>query len=99
MKNKNLRKKIFFKEKVKKQQIDLLEDNEKELARKNISNLKVIRLLTEKCRQQESLIADMEDKLNENREILSSNESTIVELEEKLYESPIKIFLNISFFS
>lgn len=73
-----------IKEKVKRQQIDLLEDNEKELAKKNISNLKVIRLLTEKCRQQEGIIAELEDKLNEAHELGNANEQTIGELEEKL---------------
>lgn len=73
-----------IKDKVKKQQIDLLEDNEKELARKNISNLKVIRLLTEKCRQQETIILELEDKLVESKNLEISQENTINELEEKL---------------
>ena len=62
----------------------MLEDNEKELAKKNISNLKVIRLLTEKCRQQETLISDLEDKLVEAKELETNNAQTIIELEEKL---------------
>jgi hypothetical protein len=44
----------------------------------------VIRLLTEKCRQQESLIADMEEKLAEAKDLETQNMQTIGELEEKL---------------
>lgn len=62
----------------------MLEDNEKEMARKNISNLKVIRLLTEKCRQQETLIIELEDSLAESKECENTNQQTIAELEEKL---------------
>ena len=32
------------------QQIEILEHNEKEIAKKNLSNQKIIRMLTEKCR-------------------------------------------------
>ncbi len=62
----------------------MLEDNEKELAKKNISNLKIIRLLTEKCRQQEVVISELEDKLDEAKELESTNKQTINDLEEKL---------------
>ena len=63
----------------------MLEDNEKELARKNVSNLKVIRLLTEKCRNQESLIIELEEKLNEAKDIETHQEQVIVNLEKQLY--------------
>lgn len=49
-----------MREKKQKQQIDLLEANEKELAKKNHSNQKIIRMLTEKCKQQEDFIASFE---------------------------------------
>ena len=62
----------------------MLEDNEKELARKNVSNLKVIRLLTEKCRNQEAIIAELEEKYNEMRENESTHEQIVTNLENKL---------------
>lgn len=62
----------------------MLEDNEKELARKNVSNLKVIRLLTEKCRNQEAIIAELEEKYNEMRENESTHEQIVSNLENKL---------------
>jgi hypothetical protein len=62
----------------------LLEDNEKELAKKNVSNLKVIRLLTEKCRNQEALIAELEEKYNEMKENESNHEQVVNNLEEQL---------------
>ena len=73
-----------LKDKIFKQQIDLLEDNEKELAKKNVSNLKVIRLLTEKCRNQEALIAELEEKYNEMKENESNHEQIVSNLEEQL---------------
>jgi len=65
--------------------LNLLEDNEKELARKNVSNLKVIRLLTEKCRNQEAIIAELEEKYNEMKENESNHEQIVSNLENKLY--------------
>lgn len=62
----------------------MLEDNEKELAKKNVSNLKVIRLLTEKCRNQEALIAELEEKYNEMKENESNHEQIVSNLEEQL---------------
>ena len=62
----------------------MLEDNEKELAKKNVSNLKVIRLLTEKCRNQEALIAELEEKYNEMKENESNHEQVVNNLEEQL---------------
>lgn len=43
-----------------KQQIEMLETNEKELIKKNHSNQKLIRMLTEKCFNQENLISELE---------------------------------------
>lgn len=71
----------YYKEKVFKQQIDLLEDNEKELAKKNVNNLKIIRLLTEKCRSQESVINELEEKYNELKEVEANN----LQLTEKVH--------------
>ncbi|XP_071946861.1 cilia- and flagella-associated protein 157-like [Antedon mediterranea] len=50
------------KEKKQRQQIDMLEANEKELAKKNHSNQKVIRMLTEKAKQQEAVIIELEEQ-------------------------------------
>ncbi len=60
-----------------------MEDNEKELARKNASNIKVIRMLTEKCRNQEILISELEEKFNEMQDSEISNTQIIMELEQK----------------
>nr|KAG5712082.1 hypothetical protein BaRGS_020808 [Batillaria attramentaria] len=57
------------KEKKQKQQIELLEANEKELAKKNHSSQKIIRMLTEKCRNQEEAIADLELRDQEHQEV------------------------------
>ncbi len=76
----------------------MLEDNEKELAKKNISNLKIIRLLTEKCRQQEMQINDLEDKLNEARDLEASSQQTINDLEEKLFDIFIQTFYKLMLF-
>ena len=76
---------LFSKDKVYKQQLNLLEDNEKELAKKNVSNLKVIRLLTEKCRNQEAIIAQLEEKYNDMRESESTHDQIVSNLENKLF--------------
>lgn len=70
-----------FKDKVKKQQIDLLEENEKELAKKNVSNLKVLRMLTEKCHSQEAIIVELEDKFNELSELNLAKDAKIQDFE------------------
>ncbi|XP_072176647.1 cilia- and flagella-associated protein 157-like [Diadema setosum] len=57
------------KEKKQRQQLEMLETNEKELAKKNHSNQKVIRMLTEKAKQQEDLIADLEEREKEYQEM------------------------------
>lgn len=67
-----------------KTQIDLLEDNEKELAKKNASSLKIIRLLTEKCRNQEMIIAQYDNKINELSQKDDEYKQTIEELFTKL---------------
>jgi len=50
------------KEKKQKQQIDILEDNEKELVKKNTTNQKVMRMLTAKAREQQEIIEEYEEK-------------------------------------
>ncbi|XP_032220139.1 cilia- and flagella-associated protein 157 isoform X2 [Nematostella vectensis] len=50
------------KEKKQKLQIDMLEHNEKELARKNSSNQKIIRMLAEKSKQQEQMLQEYEEQ-------------------------------------
>lgn len=57
------------KDKDTKQKLDLLETNEKELAKKNHSNQKIIRMLTEKCKNQEAIIADYEMREEQYQEI------------------------------
>jgi len=47
-----------FKEKSQKQQIEILEDNEKELMKRNATNQKVIRMLSEKAKTQETQIKE-----------------------------------------
>lgn len=68
---------VKIKEKVQKRHIELLEENEKEFARKNVSNLKIIRMLTEKCRNQEAIINDLEERYNELKESESNQEQII----------------------
>lgn len=60
---------VKAKEKKQRQQIDLLEANEKELAKKNHSNQKIIRMLTEKCKNQEAVLAEYEMQEQEWQEI------------------------------
>lgn len=61
-----------------------MEDNEKELAKKNVSNLKVIRLLTEKCRNQEAIINELEEKYNELKQSEAQNEEYIADLQKQM---------------
>lgn len=49
------------KEKKMKMQVDMLEHNEKELAKKNSSNQKIIRMLAEKAKQQEEMLLEYEE--------------------------------------
>ena len=44
----------------------------------------MIRLLTEKCRNQEALIAELEEKYNEMKENESNHEQIVSNLEEQL---------------
>ena len=53
------------------------------MARKNASNIKVIRMLTEKCRNQEIMIAELEEKFNEMQESEINNSQIIIDLEQK----------------
>uniref|UniRef100_A0A2C9KQH8 Cilia- and flagella-associated protein 157 n=1 Tax=Biomphalaria glabrata TaxID=6526 RepID=A0A2C9KQH8_BIOGL len=48
-----------------KQQVEMLEFNEREMGKKNQSNLKVIKLMTDKCQSQEAVIAEYEKRENE----------------------------------
>ncbi|CAL1529656.1 unnamed protein product [Lymnaea stagnalis] len=63
-------------EKVKslKQQVELMESNEKELSKRNQSNLKVIKLMTEKCQSQESLISQFAKRDDEFMELQNEAE-------------------------
>ena len=53
------------------------------MAKKNASNIKVIRMLTEKCRNQEVMIAELEEKFNEMQESEINNSQIIMDLEQK----------------
>ncbi|XP_063792697.1 cilia- and flagella-associated protein 157 [Pseudophryne corroboree] len=59
-------------------QLEMLEENEKELVKNNLSNKKVIRMLTEKCQKQEEMLdlaAQREHELNQlHMEYLSLQE-------------------------
>lgn len=57
------------KEKKMKQQVEMLEANEKELAKKNHSNMKIIRMMSEKCRNQEAMISEFEMREQEYQEL------------------------------
>ncbi|XP_064648997.1 cilia- and flagella-associated protein 157-like [Lineus longissimus] len=57
------------KEKKQRQQIEMLEVNEKDLAKKNHSNQKVIRMMTEKCKNQEAMLAEYEMRDDEYQEL------------------------------
>lgn len=70
---------------VHKQQINLLEENEKELAKKNVSNLKVLRMLTDKCHSQEAMIVELEEKFNELSELNAFKDEDLRALKSELY--------------
>lgn len=57
------------KERQQKQHIEMLEDNEKTLAKKNHSHQKLIKMLTDKCRNQEALIAEFDSREQEYQEL------------------------------
>lgn len=71
-------------DKVYKQQIDLLEENEKELAKKNVSNLKVLRMLTEKCHSQEAIIVELEERFKEISEANAIKDNQLSNFEVEL---------------
>jgi hypothetical protein len=70
---------------VHKQQINLLEENEKELAKKNVSNLKVLRMLTDKCHSQEAMIVELEEKFNELSELNAFKDEDLRAMKSELY--------------
>lgn len=61
-----------------------MEENEKELAKKNVSNLKVLRMLTEKCHSQEAIILELEEKFNELSESNAVKENMLTNYETEL---------------
>ncbi|XP_048414638.1 cilia- and flagella-associated protein 157 isoform X1 [Stegostoma tigrinum] len=70
-----------LKSEAKKQQrtIHILEDNQKELAKKNFSNLKVIQMLTEKCKQQQESL----ENCMQREKAIPQLETSIKKLEEQ----------------
>lgn len=62
------------KEKRMKLQIDMLEHNEKELAKKNSSNQKIIRMLAEKTKQQEEMLVEYDENEVHNKDLESEVE-------------------------
>ncbi|XP_067825600.1 cilia- and flagella-associated protein 157 isoform X2 [Heptranchias perlo] len=59
--------------------IHILEESEKELAKKNLSNLKVIQMLTEKCKQQQESLQDCVQR----GKVVQQLELAITKLEEQ----------------
>ncbi|XP_052093278.1 cilia- and flagella-associated protein 157-like isoform X1 [Mytilus californianus] len=64
-----------------KQQIEMLETNEKELIKKNHSNQKLIRMLTEKCFNQENLIGELESVQTQNQHLSAELDLTSQQVE------------------
>lgn len=62
---------LRVKEKKMKLQIDMLEHNEKELAKKNSSNQKIIRMLTEKAKQQEEMLVEYDESEAQQKDLES----------------------------
>ncbi|XP_015753145.1 PREDICTED: uncharacterized protein C9orf117 homolog [Acropora digitifera] len=62
------------KEKKMKLHIDMLEYNEKELAKKNSSNQKIIRMLAEKAKQQEELLVEYDENDSHHKDVDSEME-------------------------
>lgn len=62
------------KEKKMKLHVDMLEHNEKELAKKNSSNQKIIRMLAEKAKQQEELLVEYDENDSHHRDVDSEME-------------------------
>ncbi|XP_041368419.1 cilia- and flagella-associated protein 157-like [Gigantopelta aegis] len=69
------------KEKTQRQHIELLETNEKDLLKKNHSNQKIIKMLTEKCRNQEAMIAEFELRETEYQDLESESEQLRKEMD------------------
>merc|ERR1711912_116056 len=65
---------VKVKDKKNKQMTELLEINEKELAKKNHSNQKIIRMLTEKCKAQEAMLMEYEMRENEFQGLEAEND-------------------------
>jgi len=65
---------IKTKDKKGRQLMELLEMNEKELAKKNHSNQKIIRMLTDKCKSQEALIMEFEMREQELQNVETEND-------------------------
>ncbi|XP_078082421.1 cilia- and flagella-associated protein 157 [Mustelus asterias] len=57
--------------------VQLLEESHKEMAKKNFSNLKIIQMLTDKCKQQQESL----EKCGEGNKLIPQLESAIKELE------------------
>ncbi|CAG5115506.1 unnamed protein product [Candidula unifasciata] len=57
------------------QQIEILEANEKEMSRKNSNNAKLIRMMTEKCKEQETLLRSYEFREHEYKELAANTET------------------------
>jgi len=65
---------VKVKDKKNRQTCELLEINEKEFAKKNHSNQKIIRMLTEKCKSLEGMLAELEERENEYQGLESEND-------------------------
>jgi len=72
-------------EKAQRQNLEILEDNEKELMKKNAMHKKLIMMLTEKSREQEQCL----EEFVEREEKIKMLESEFVELKEKLEDLQI----------
>jgi len=70
------------KDRKQKQNVEILEYNEKELMKKNAANQKVIKMLTEKGKEQEEFIAQYEEKDSFYQQLERDFEQTRTELDE-----------------
>lgn len=75
------------KEKKQRQQVEMLETNEKELAKKNHSNQKIIRMLTEKCKNQEAMLAEYEMREEQYQELEAENDLFRQQVESTRHEA------------
>ncbi|CAJ0966720.1 unnamed protein product [Ranitomeya imitator] len=60
-------------------QVEMLEENEKELAKNNVSNQKVIRMLTEQCQQQQEMLDEALHKVQELNHLHTEHQSLLEE--------------------